>query len=109
MASGAFAAHFATISDCDSPFFIGRSRNSGGFFGFGDHAAADAKIAFVKKSAFATSAGSRMASARGFGRGLVVAMQQGLSRYMLENTSGCFIPMRIAPYPPIEFPAIPRA
>ena len=34
--------------------------------------------------------------------------QQGLMMYRLPNTSGCFMPMRVAPYPPIEWPTSPR-
>ena len=34
-----------------SPFRVGRSRKKGGFFGFGDQAAADAKVARVPKPA----------------------------------------------------------
>src|SRR6266496_5819135 len=54
-ASGALAAHFARTACAWSP--IGRSRYSGGFFGFGDHAAADASCARRPKGSFAESAG----------------------------------------------------
>ena len=53
-ASGAFAAHFARTAGSLSP--RGRSRNSGGFFGFGDHAAADASCARSPNGSLAESA-----------------------------------------------------
>ena len=59
-ASGAFAAHFASTAGACSP--IGRSRYSGGFFGFGDHAAADASCARSPNGSFAESAGVLTAS-----------------------------------------------
>src|SRR5207245_3533944 len=54
-ASGALAAHFARTACAWSP--IGRSRYSGGFFGFGDQAAADASCARRANGSFAESAG----------------------------------------------------
>ena len=71
-------------SGWNSPFLVGRSKKNGGFFGFGDHAAADANCAFVPKSAFSNSSMVVMDSARGgpprpgpaFMLGI---MQQGLS------------------------------
>src|SRR5438128_8845464 len=112
-ASGAFAAHFAKTSGCGSPPFLGRSLYSGGFFGLGDQAAAVANWAragngnlaessgvFTASSAFSVSAFAGPA-----GRG---DKQHGLMMYRLPNTSACFIPMRVAPYPPIECPTRPR-
>src|SRR3954462_9330866 len=54
-ASGALAAHFARTACSLSP--IGRSTKSGGFFGFGDQAAADASCARRPNGSFAESAG----------------------------------------------------
>src|SRR5258708_10880473 len=54
-ASGALAAHLASTACAWSP--IGRSRYRGGFFGFGDQAAADASCARSPKGSFAESAG----------------------------------------------------
>ena len=84
IASGALAAHFAVMSGWSSPFLVGRSKKKGGFFGFGDHAAADANCAFVWKSAFSNSSIVLMDSARGGpprpGQAFMPAvMQQGLS------------------------------
>src|ERR1700722_2358186 len=79
IASGALAAHLATTAGCTSPSLYGRSKNSGGFFGLGDHAAADAIWALVPKSAWAKSAALWIASAFGDGRGVMFAdMQHGL-------------------------------
>src|ERR1700757_1612128 len=99
-ASGALAVHFARIAGSLSP--IGRSRKSGGFFGLGDQAAADASCARSPKGSLAESAGvftaSSAFSVSGFtGPAPRADMQQGLMMYKLPNTSGCFIPMRLAP------------
>src|ERR1051326_502294 len=117
-ASGALAAHFARTACWLSP--SGRSRYRGGLFGFGDHAAADASCARRLNGSFAESAGvltaagaSSLAAALAFGvprppplpRG---DRQHGLMMYRLPNTSACFIPIRVAPYPPIECPTSPR-
>src|SRR5580765_6157445 len=53
-ASGALAVHFARTAGSLSP--SGKSRKSGGFFGFGDHAAADASCARSPNGSFAESA-----------------------------------------------------
>src|SRR5215469_13810921 len=42
MASGELAIHLATISGRTTPFSVGKSKNFGGFLGFGDQAAASA-------------------------------------------------------------------
>src|SRR5690349_21193939 len=111
-ASGAFAAHFANISGFASPSFIGRSKYSGGFFGFGDHAAAVASVARAMKGKPAESAGVFTASKALINSGFVGAgradRQHGLMMYRPPNTSACFIPIRVAPYPPIECPTSPR-
>src|SRR6266536_4376993 len=101
-ARGAFAAHFATISGWDSPALVGRSRYRGGFFGFGDHAAAEASCARAKNCSFAESSGvftaSRAFSISGLaGPACRGARQHGLIMYKLPNTSECFIPIRVAP------------
>src|ERR1044072_5521463 len=101
-ASGAFAAHFATTSGWIWPFLLGRSRYSGGFLGFGDHAAADASCARNPNDSFAESAAVLTASSAfslsGFtGPACRGARQHGLMMYRLPNTSECFIPMRLAP------------
>src|ERR1700677_3756807 len=99
-ASGAFAAHFARTSGCGTPSFVGRSRESGGFFGLGDRAAAEARVARAKNGRLAESAGvlaaSRLFAISGFtgGRG---DKQHGLMMYKLPKTSECFMPMRVAP------------
>src|SRR6187397_3507941 len=54
-ASGALAAHRASTACWFGP--IGRSRKSGGLFGLGDHAAAEANCARRPKGSFAESAG----------------------------------------------------
>src|SRR4051794_2823213 len=46
--SGAFAAYFACISGTGTPSLVGKSKYSGGFFGFGAHAAAVANCAAPK-------------------------------------------------------------
>src|SRR5579862_8089764 len=99
-ASGALAAHFARTSGCGAPSFVARSRYSGGFFGLGDHAAAEASVARAKNGRLAESAGvftaSRLFASSGFkgGRG---DKQHGLIMYKLPNTSECFMPIRVAP------------
>src|SRR5919108_3209630 len=107
-ASGALAAHLARTACAWSP--IGRSRYSGGFFGFGDQAAADASCARRAKGSFAESAGVlTAASASSFAAALVPPgaprppplprgdRQHGLMMYRLPNTSACFMPIRVAP------------
>src|SRR3954452_16427775 len=106
-ANGAFAAHFAMTSDWTWPFFVGRSRYSGGFFGFGDQAAADASCARRPNGSFAESAGvltaaSASSFAAAFGPGAPRPpprgdRQHGLMMYRLPNTSACFMPIRVAP------------
>src|SRR5688572_20039623 len=101
-ASGAFAAHLANTSAWISPALVGRSRNSGGFFGLGDHAAAAASCARAMKGSLAESSGvliaSNILSVSGLaGAGDRGARQHGLMMYRLPNTSACFIPMRVAP------------
>ena len=71
-------------------------------FGSGDHAAAEASIVLSRNPAFATSSNVRTESMRSIASAFLGIigngpMRQGLSRYMLENTSGCFIPIRIVP------------
>src|SRR5688572_7807725 len=85
VAKGIFAVHFASIIGCNCPLATGRSRNSGGFAGLGDHAAAEARVAFVKKSAFAIS--STVCTASNFDIDSVSlgmlnpgVMQQGLNK-----------------------------
>src|SRR3569832_2851477 len=56
-ASGALAAHMAITSGRTVPFSEGRSRYSGGFLGFGDHAAAEASCARRPNGSLAESAG----------------------------------------------------
>ena len=48
-----------------------------------------------------------MEFAGGAGKGLLIK-QQALMIYRFENTSGRFMPIRIVPYPPIEWPPSPR-
>src|SRR5579884_2152797 len=101
-ASGAFAVHLASTSGCASPFFVGRSRYSGGFFGSGDQAAALASMARGKNGSLAESAGvftdssalviSGLSRSAGLGE-----RQHGLMMYNAPNTSACFIPMRVVP------------
>src|ERR1700691_6504695 len=123
-ARGAFAVHLAITSGCGTPSFAVKSKYRGGFFGSGDQAAADASWAFAKKGRFAASAGPFIAatsasnffsvsanfagSAPGGGPAGRGDKQQGLMMYRLPNTSGYFIPIRVAPYPPIEWPTRPR-
>src|SRR6185437_13022188 len=112
-ASGAFAVHFASTSGLGSPFLVGRSRYSGGFFGSGDQAAALASCARAKNVSLTESSGvftdSRALSISEFDApGCRADKQHGLMMYKLPNTSACFMPMRVAPYPPIEWPAKPR-
>src|SRR4051812_36714239 len=81
--SGALAAHLAMTSCWTTPSFVGKSRYSGGFFGFGDHADADASCARGKNGSFAESSGvftaARVFSMSGFtGRAGGAARQQGL-------------------------------
>src|SRR5689334_11213614 len=59
-ASGALAAHFASTSSWAGP--MGRSRYSGGFFGLGDQAAADASCVRRPNGSLAESAGVFTAS-----------------------------------------------
>src|SRR6476620_10365345 len=67
-ARGALAAHLASTPCWFGP--IGRSRYSGGLFGFGDQAAAEASCARRPKGSFAESAGvltaARASSFAGF-------------------------------------------
>src|SRR5512132_4198815 len=99
---GAFAIQRFSTFCCGTPSLEGRSRYSGGFFGFGDHAAAVASCARRPKLSVAESAGDLTASSalsiagleRPAARG---AMQQGLIMYKLPKTSECFIPIRLAP------------
>src|SRR5580704_7615523 len=44
MASGEFATHLAAMAGTGMPSLVGRSKNCGGLFGLGDHAAASAKV-----------------------------------------------------------------
>src|SRR5579871_2579360 len=111
-ARGALAAHLASTSGRTAPSFIGRSKYSGGFFGLGDHAAALASCARGKNPSLAESSGVFTASSAfsisGFGDPAILAdRQQGLMIYKLPNTSECFMPMRVAPYPPMEWPTSP--
>src|SRR4051794_37658398 len=82
-ASGAFAAHFASTSGCTAPSLLGRSRYSGGFFGLGDHAAAEASWARNPNESFAESS-AVLTAARAFsfsaltGPAARADMQQGL-------------------------------
>src|SRR5436190_7474943 len=103
-ASGELAAHFASTAGAWSP--IGRSRYSGGFLGFGDHAAADASCARRPKGSFAESAGVLTAASASSLAVLAAAAprplpradrQQGLMMYRLPKTSACFMPIRAAP------------
>src|SRR6516162_2136831 len=95
---------------CGLPSFVGRSKNSGGFLGFGDHAADSAKVVIAPRPAALACSGVVIASAvAAFCPGFKLAVkQQELKAYKLEKTSGCFMPMRTVPYPPIECPAKPR-
>src|SRR6476620_10858004 len=103
-ASGGLAAHLASTACAWSP--IGKSRYSGGFFGFGDQAAADASCARSPNGSFAESAGvltaaSASSLAAAFGAGAPplprADRQHGLMMYRLPNTSACFMPIRVAP------------
>src|SRR4051794_8255384 len=101
-ASGALAAHLAITSGWGAPSFIGKSRYNGGFLGSGDQAAALASCARAKNCSLAESSGvltaARAFSTSGFaGPAARADKQQGLMMYKLPNTSGCFIPMRLAP------------
>src|SRR4051812_29691712 len=105
-ASGALAAHLARTACSFSP--RGKSRYKGGFFGLGDHAAADASWARSPNGSFAESAGV-LTAASGSSAGAVpgaaprpaplprAERQHGLMMYRLPNTSACFMPMRVAP------------
>src|SRR5436190_18371082 len=101
-ASGALAAHLASTSCCTTPSLVGRSRYSGGLFGLGDHAAAEASCARKPKGSFAESSGV-LTAARAFSfSGLTgptprADIQHGLMMYRLPNTSECFMPIRLAP------------
>src|SRR5882672_1698992 len=81
IASGAFAAHFAIVSGTALPSTMGKSKKRGGLRGFGDQAAAKARVALVKKSASAISLSLLTLAARAtssaFGSRLA-ARQQGL-------------------------------
>src|ERR1017187_10334646 len=105
MASGALAAHFAAISGRNSPSFVGRSKYSGGFLGFGDHAAASASTALAPKSALAASAWVCTASA-GVPRPALCAVggerQHGLITYRLKKTAALSVPLLRAPTRPME-------
>src|ERR1051326_5393108 len=101
-ANGAFAAHFAITSAWTTPSLIGKSRYSGGFLGLGDHAAAEANCARTPKGSPAESVGDFTASRALFvsvfpGPAPRAARQHGLMMYTLLNTSGCFMPIRVAP------------
>src|SRR5208337_1655180 len=99
--NGAFAVHLASTSCCGAPSFVGTSRYSGGFFGLGDHAAAEASWARAKNARLAESAGVFTAStafaSAGLGGPPIGARQHGLMMYRLPKTSECFIPIRAAP------------
>src|SRR6266576_3131265 len=91
-ASGALAAHLASTSCCTAPSLLGRSRYSGGFFGLGDQAAAEASCARNPKGSFAESSGVLTAASAFSFSGLTgpaarADMQQGLMMYRLPNTS----------------------
>src|SRR5678815_3959947 len=106
-ASGALAAHLARTPGCVSPSLVGRSRYSGGLVGLGDQAAALASVARAPKDSFAESSGvftaSRVFAMSEFvGKEILGDKQHGLMMYKLPNTSECFMPIRVAPYPPIE-------
>src|SRR6476646_6607068 len=99
-ASGAFAAHRARTACWLAP--NGRSRNSGGLFGLGDHAAAEASWARSPNDSFAESADVFTAASASSFAGLAgpaprADRQQGLMMYRLPKTSACFMPMRVAP------------
>src|SRR6187401_1926321 len=99
-ARGALAAQRASTDCWFAP--VGRSRYSGGLFGFGDHAAADANCARSPKGSFSESAGDLTAESAAslaafVGPAARADMQHGLMTYRLPNTSGCFMPMRLAP------------
>src|SRR6185312_1674069 len=101
-ASGSFAAHFASTSGRATPFSQGRSKYRGGLFGSGDHAAADASCGCVYQGRVAASAGdfrarTALSVAASIGFVLLDERQQGLMTYRLPKTSGCCIPMRMAP------------
>src|SRR3954470_10511712 len=96
-ASGALAAHRARTAGACSP--IGRSRYSGGFLGFGDHAAAEAICARRPKGSFAESAGVLTAASASWPAAALVPpgaprppplprgdRQHGLMMYRLPNT-----------------------
>src|SRR5215813_2678044 len=100
MMSGAFAAHFATVSGTTLPSTIGRSKKCGGWCGFGDHAAPETSIALVRKSAAAISSSVVTFAARSIASRFGVReapRQQGFIAYKLENTFGYFMPIRIVP------------
>src|SRR5262244_1366883 len=97
MTSVALALCLARTLGTGSPSRKGRSMKNGGFFGFGDQAAAEASIARAKNGCVFTSSSVLSASIffiisfiAGFGR--LGSMQHGLSAYMLEKTPALFIP-----------------
>src|SRR5579871_6961750 len=65
-----------------------------------------------KKGRFAESAGtltaSRLLTRSAFAGAGRADRQHGLMMYKLPKTSECFMPIRVAPYPPIEWPTRPR-
>ena len=101
---GAFATHLAMMSGWTLPSLTGRSRKSGGFFGLGDHAAADPRSTDAPNpgARAASSACARVLIASAadihsrFGLRFAVR-QHALIMYKLANTSGRFIPIRSAP------------
>src|SRR5439155_27344971 len=82
IASGALAAHLATISGRTFPSLTGKSRKRGGLPGFGDHAAANARLVDGPnprpRPASSASSRVRMVSdaAMASGRGLICAFRQ---------------------------------
>ena len=79
---------------------VGKSRKRGGFFGSGDHAAALASCARAENGSLTESSGSFTDSsvlATSEEPGCRAERQQGLMMYKLPKTSGCFMPIRVAP------------
>src|SRR5688500_14569782 len=115
IATGELAAYLTATDGTTSPLFVGRSRNSGGFAGFGAQAAARASVpsgpppaprprplaAAAARAARISSIDFTSSAADGWplrpGRTVPSLRQHELSAYSEENTSGRFMPMRSAP------------
>src|SRR5262245_38473575 len=102
MASGEFAPYRAATSGTTAPSLVGKSRKRGGLSGLGDQAAALANPTNTPRSPDRTCSGVLAASScrPRSGLGLPEFKQQGAIAHMAEYTSGRFIPIRTAPYPP---------